>query len=644
MRSRTAAALYFAAVAVVLALGVQLFWPTLRLGLFADDYTAAAMLDGSFAAPRGRFDLFNFADGTRADVRALRRLGSVPWWAPDDFRVSFLRPLSSALVHLDRALFGDALWLYHLHSIAAWALLVIAASLLFRRLLPAASAAVATAFFGLDHSHHFAVLWLSNRGGIYASALGVLALLAHLRWRAGGGTRFALASAACLCTGLLLGEWVLPMFAYLIAYEVAGATGPLPTRLAALLPAAVPGFAFLYARAALGYGARGSGAYIDPGAEPLSFLLVLCARIPVFVADMMFNVPASWWDHGSPWRDDILRLELISPSIWLQLPGWPFFHLVLGALGLSMLALAVRWCWPELSRDERTHVRWLLLGALIALVPVAGSFASTRLTMAAFVGVAPVLALVLRQVGRALMRAPAIGLRRWFASYAVGAAVLGLQLVAPLREDIAGRVDDFASTTAWVLAAELDPRKLPEQRVFLLTSSEFTTTFYLAYIWAYHGRPLPRSYAPISTAPYAHDVERVADDALVLRALGGGFLASGQEYMFRSPRQPMLAGQSIALEGARVDVLRTRDGLPQMLQVTFDRSLDDPSLRLLVATRDGLTAFEPPRLHETKRLQRAAHPNWITLQHGREERRLGKPPDLVRFTPQPAFVMYDPTP
>jgi len=641
-RSRTAAALYIAAVAVVLALGMQLFWPTLRLGVFADDYTAAAMLDGSFAAPRGPLDLFNFADGTREDIRKLRRLGSIPWWAPDDFRVSFLRPLSSALVHVDRALFGEALWLHHAHSIAAWALLVVAASLLYRRLLPAASAVIATAFYGLDHSHHFPVLWLSNRGGIYATALGVFALLAHLRWRAGGGARFAVASTACLCTGLLLGEWVLPMFAYLIAYEAVAASGTLRARATALLPAAVPGIAFLWVRAALGYGARGSGAYIDPGAEPLRFALALVHRIPVFVADMIFNVPSSWWDHNSPWRDEVLGLELIPPSLWLQLPSWPAYHVALGVLGLLALASTVRWCWPELTPGERTHVRWLLLGSLIALLPVAGSFMSTRLTMAAFLGVAPVLALVLRQVGRVLLRAPSIHFARWLGSYALGVVLLAFQLVAPLREDIAGRVDDFSSTTAWVLAAELDPRRVADQRVFLLASSEFTTTFYLAYIWAYHGRPLPRSYAPISSAPYAHDVERVADDALVLRPLGGGLLASGQEHMFRSPRQPMLRGQSIALDGARVDVLRTRDGLPQMLRVTFDRSLDDPSLRLLVSTRDGLTTFEPPLLHETKRVPRASHPNWIALQRSREERRMGRPPELVRFEPVPGFVKYDP--
>jgi hypothetical protein len=110
--------------------------------------------------------------------------------------------------------------------------------------------------------------------------------------------------------------------------------------------------------------------------------------------------------------------------------------------------------------------------------------------------------------------------------------------------------------------------------------------------------------------------------------------------MFRSPRQRMLPGESIALDGVRIDVLRLLHGMPHTLRLTFDRSLDDPGLRLLVATRQGLTRFTPPRLHETTRLPRAAHPNWLGLQHSREERRIGPLPEMVHFAPAPAFVGY----
>src|SRR4051794_26224774 len=99
--------LYLPCLGLILALLLWFYAPSLHDGLFADDYVAMAIMEGKFAAPRKLLDLFNFADGTTEDVRTLRRLGSLPWWAPDDFRIAFLRPLSSAAWYFDRWAFGS---------------------------------------------------------------------------------------------------------------------------------------------------------------------------------------------------------------------------------------------------------------------------------------------------------------------------------------------------------------------------------------------------------------------------------------------------------------------------------------------------------------------------------------------------------
>ena len=631
-----------AALLLSIALGVWLFWPTLELGLFADDYTAAAMADGRFAAPRGAFDLFDFANGTPGDVRALRRLGSIPWWAPDDYRVSFLRPLSSALVHADRALFGDALWAYHAHSIAAWALLVVAASALYRRLFSPGVAALATLMFAIDDSQHFPVLWLSNRGGIYAVLFGVLGLLAHLRYRERGLRRDAWLSALWLGTALLFGEWAFPMFAYVLGYELLAARDAWRARAIALLPAALLGLAFLCGRAWLGYGARGSGAYVDPAAEPAHFALALVQRIPVLVSDMIWNVPAAWFDHGAPWRDRILGWGVIPPWLWERTPGWPFFHIALGLLAFAAIFWMLRATWGALSTAERSHLRWLLCGALLALVPVVGSFLSTRLTLAAFLGVAPLFALMLRHIGRTLLAAPRVRAPRWFASYALGVAIAYLQLLSPLRENIQAQVDECATTTQWVLHAQLDPQRVAQQRVIMLASAEFTTTFFFAYIWGYHGRPPPLAFHPISTAPYAHDIDRVADNALIVRTLGGSFLDSGLEVMFHERARKLHVGQSVRLDGLRVQVESVVDGVAQALRLVFDRSVDDPAYVFLVSGRHGIERVPPPALGATLRLPRASPPNWMKLQRFRDWERVAPPPDLISFRPAPPFVDYLP--
>ena len=634
--------LHLGAVATSLGLCLWLFWPTLDDGLFADDFAATAMMDGTFAAPRAPLDLFNFADGTPQDARLLQRLGSLPWWAPPDFRISFLRPLSSAMWHLDRALFGKNFGAYHAHSLLVFFLLVIAASLLYRELFSPGVGALATLMFALDDSHHFPVVWLSNRGGIYAVLFGVLALLAHLRWRLQGQRGYAFASAAAISVGLAFGEWALPMVAYIVAFELVGTTGALRERARALLPALVPSVVFLVVRALLAHGARGSGAYIDPAAEPVRFAIALVERVPVFVADMMWNIPAEWWDQGTPWRDQLLSLWIIPPTVWVGLPGWKTFHFALGLLGFVALGLGLRFCQPGLTLNERRHVRWLLLGGFGALVPVVGSFPSTRLTIAAFLGLTPVFALILREVALRLRRATGIGVPRFAAYYVVVAAIVHLQLYAPLQANIQGQLDHYASTVQWVLGAELDPQQLPKQRVFLLAGSEFTTTFFFAYIWASVDRPLPRSYYPISTSPRAQNVERPKDNELLLRALGGYYLASGQEYMFRSPSRAWHEGEFTDLDGLRVTAEDVVNGLPGALRLTFDRPLEDPSYVFLISAPLGLMRFFPPPRGEQRLVPRAANPSWGDLDRFRYVKRIAPLPEMLRFASSPAFVSYKP--
>jgi hypothetical protein len=517
---------------------------------------------------------------------------------------------------------------------------VIAASVLYRRLFSRGVAALATLMFAIDDSQHFPVLWLSNRGGIYAVLFGVVGLHAHLRFREDGSRAHAFLSAFLFGVALLFGEWALPMFGYVLAYELFAARDAWRTRALALLPAAVPGVAFLIARALLGYGARGSGAYVDPAAEPAHFALALVQRIPVLVADMVWNVPSSWWDHGSPWRNTVLGWDVIPPSLWARMPSWPFFHMLLGLIAFAALFGVLRSTWAALDARERVHVRFMLIGALLALVPVVSSFLSTRLTLAAFFGLAPLPALALRQVGRVLLRAPRVRAPRWFATYAAGVALAYFQLIDPLTDDIQAQADSAATTTHWVLNADLDPRRAAQQHVIMLASAEFTTTFYFAYIWGFAGHAAPLSFAPISTAPYAHDLERVADNVLIMRTLGGPFLDSGLEAMFHAKKRSMHIGQSVRLDGLQVSIESAYRGAALALRLTFDRSVDDASYAFLFSGRYGIERVVPPALGTTLRLPRASPPNWIALQRNRDKQRIAPQPDMISFRPVPTFVDY----
>ena len=183
---------------------------------------------------------------------------------------------------------------------------------------------------------------------------------------------------------------------------------------------------------------------------------------------------------------------------------------------------------------------------------------------------------------------------------------------------------------------------MAEQRVFLLAGGEFTTSFFFAYIWASHDRPLPRSYYPITVSPNAHYVQRPRDNELVLRALGGAYLGSGQENMFRSPSHLFREGEVISLDGLRITTEQVVNGLPGSLRLTFERPLDDPSYVFLTAKPQGLVRFQLPPVGARRLLARAANPSWTDLDRHRYATRIAPLPEMLRFAPMPSIVYYEP--
>jgi hypothetical protein len=175
---------------IIIGFALLLALPSLALGFFADDYLFIASLDRrlSFNAPW--WDLYRF---TPAGARALRRLiveGRFPWWTAPDFRVHLVRPLSSALLAFDHAVFGHHALGWHLHSLLWYAALLAAAGAFFRSVLPTRSATLALLVFALSDANVFPFSWLSARHGLQAATFVTVGITAHVRarrndWRAG---------------------------------------------------------------------------------------------------------------------------------------------------------------------------------------------------------------------------------------------------------------------------------------------------------------------------------------------------------------------------------------------------------------------------------------------------------------------------
>src|SRR4051812_47990355 len=83
---------------VVIALGVALMAPSIPPGLVAADHIQQVMMRDPPPIPAlsaHGLDMFSFASGDPATIRALKDAGVFPWWADDHVRLSFWRPLSA---------------------------------------------------------------------------------------------------------------------------------------------------------------------------------------------------------------------------------------------------------------------------------------------------------------------------------------------------------------------------------------------------------------------------------------------------------------------------------------------------------------------------------------------------------------------
>ncbi len=608
-------AVHAAVVVAAVAAGVGLRIEALGAGFYSDDYAQYAMLQSAYPARRSPLDLFDFSDGSPEEVRVLRDRGLLPWWSHPRLRLAMVRPLSSLLIVLDNELFGADHLLYHLHSLLWWIVLALAVALLYRELLPWRAAALATVFFALEEGNGVPLLWLANRNALVSLGLGLLGLWAHIRRRRGGSPRYAVASAALFALSLLGGEWAFTVFAYLLAFELFGVSDPVRVRARALLPAACMALAFLTTQYLLQYSVLSSAVYINPFLEPLVFLVEVCCRIPVFLAELVFGLSASWWFGGSPWGNFFLKLDMFSLSVWKQIPGWEFWHVLIGLASSAVAGLLIAWALRARDHEQRRQLGWLLLGALISLVPMTAPIPLPRSVLPASVGVSALWAVVLLQAVQRLRDALRIRpLRPPLAALAALCFLLYFQLWQASRrslDEVRDYVNMGAAQRRWVLGSDLDGPAVGRQHVVLVSGVDHTVSYFTPFILFAHGRAMPRSFRVLSGAERAHRLSRTGPRVLELFAIGGPLLTSESERFFRADRYPMQTGDTVVLEGMRVEVLQTEGGKPLHVRFTFDRPLEDCSYRFLHCTENGMRRFELPAVGQQRILPIAPSPSLL---------------------------------
>jgi hypothetical protein len=573
-------------------LGIALVLPTLWAGFFADDYMQIAQLEGWSVNPVGPLDLYSFVPPGRARVAELIDDGA-PYFTAPDLKLRFFRPLSSALMALDHALFGRHPVPYHVHTLLWYAALLLVAAALYHRAAPSSLAPLALFIFCLDDGHVLSITFTAARHAVISCVLVWLGLGAHLRWRIHGWRAGAWLAPLLGALGLAAGETGLGALAYLVAWEVCERR---PGWRRALAPTALLVAVYVVAYRLAGAGAHASGSYLDPLGDPRAFLGELPARLALLFGNLIFRTPLD-----AAFLDDRLRAPLI-------------------AAGLAAALTVALWLPRALRRlppDEAARVRWLGLGAAGALVAGTPGSLGDRLVFAAGLGGSVVVAALLRDAWQ-LFRARRARLLTGVALLSLGLPNLVLAAVA-----LPGKAIFFTKTFDGYrrLAREAEIAAPVPARVVVVALDDLFALSLLPVRAFEQGRP-PEELRRIawgesgaqrgpdgpggpdrlgelgggilSLASATHHLRRAAPDTLELSTPDGTLLDGPWPSIFRSRAEALPRGAVVRTSYMTATVLDDRAGVPTRVSFQFTRPLDDPSLVLLVFRDGGLRRLALP--------------------------------------------------
>lgn len=575
---------------IALALGFLVSSPALFGSLALDDQFMVLRMEGAFPAPdRGPFGVYEFASGAPYDHLRVPDGCISPWWVAQGARAVFFRPLASALLWLEHSLTGRDPLPYHLDSIAWYLAVVALASRLLRRLLPGREAALATLLFAVAPVHYMIAAWPASRHLSISAAFGLVALLLHLRAREDGADRawtepLALGSTA---VALLGGESALAVFAFVFAYEWLGREEPVAGRVRALVPwgALLLAYAALYR--ARSYGVSDSAAYLDPTRYPFDYLRELPTRFFTLAEASLLGASSELTNFLPPRVTTVFALAGAGAVV---------------AIGL-LLRRALRTCEP----GERRNLGWLIAGALLAVLPGAAGFPGDRILLLPSVATAAILAVVLLRARTPSGETPEAPLA---VRLGVGFFALVHVVLAPVA--FFGNVSAGVHLTSVGLdiarGAELPSR--PGVRVVAIALSDPYVGFYLpSQIWfAPHAAPLPQTVQLLSMARHDHLVKRTDERTLEIDVLDGTLFETRFERLGRAPGTAFAPGDVVALGTWTVRILETVEGRPARFSVTFDASVDDPSIGL-VSWRDGaIRALPAPAIGQEVLVRREPGP------------------------------------
>ena len=578
-----------------------LLLPAVFTGLSTDDYFLSSIMLQHHTIPNlpnSPFDAFAFLQNNNHGLQQWIESGILPWWTNPHIRVAFWRPLSAFTHWLDFTIYPNVPWLMHVQSLLWYGALCMIVLVFYRRFFsaywresfPAARviyvAGLAALLYAADDARGMAVGWISNRNASIAAIFAIIALLLHDRWRQQGWFPGSVMTPFFLGLGLLGGESAVAIFGYLFAYELFISRGRLSSRLFSLIPCAAVVVIWGIVYSQLGYGASGTGLYLDPGHSPMLFFSELVQRLPVLLLGQL----------GMP-----------NSGLWTIVSG--FWPLIIYCFALIFLAFTCWMIWPMLRRDPLS--RFLALGMVLAAIPSCATYPNDRLLF--FTGLGG-MGLVMQYIAVArqslkngispFSSRPRAAAGMLFTVWVAVHMVLGpiLLPVAAVTTYIIQRPIDWGATTlpnpgkGQIIIVNLPLDMMPP---YILLTRAFRYTM------------APGDLRLLSSGITAVEIEGVDAHTVIVRPQEGLF-SQPWDKVFRDDSLPFSPGNIVKLNGMTVQITKTTaNGRPTEIRYNFESALDDTLLRWVIWSDRGFVPFIPPKAGERIMLKKPTLFWWL---------------------------------
>jgi hypothetical protein len=551
------------------ALALLLSASCLGLGFYLDDHVGRYLysdLEGARRLFRLWVGGYGLANGDPADAHWQIEAGWAPWWIYDHLLIKLFRPFGMATHWLDMHAWPHSAWLMHLHSLVWLALLVLAVTRMYRAAMGPLIGGLAALLFAFDHTHGFVVGYICNRHALLTALLCVLCLERHVTARTTdqrGAQGFAyVLYALALCSG----ESALAILCYLLAYALCVERGSLLARGLRAAPYVLLTMVWRVVYNRAGFGAYGSGLYIDPGREPLAYIVALCERAPVLLLGQFLAPPAELYSVvPAPWARGILVLAVI--------------------FSVALLIALV----PVLRRDR--SARFWALGALGSLVPAASTYPHDRQLLFTSFGAMALLAELWRLHGIELRGQVLRGVLR-FSRELCGLVFVAHVIVSPLALPLT--TCSIALTTPLAHAPASISDDIAGHDAVFVNAPDYFAVKLIQLERRIDGRPLPRRWRALAFGP-EHIVARRIDQKTLELEYREGILSTPFMELYRDRRFRMAPGERVPLEGLTIQVMAvTADGRAQRVRFGFDVALEAPSFRFYQWLHGRFERFVPP--------------------------------------------------